>query len=264
MGWSVYASLGNTGLQIGLHDGAWQAVERCSVAELRRDGSWLQPLHHLLGASGLAPGECRRAVICSSTPDVAPLADATALLTGVEPLLLGRDFSVPMLAEYDPPGTLGQDRLLSGYAAQAMAGRPCVVLDAGTCLTCEAVSPTGALLPIAIAPGLPALRAGLLATAPHLGPGVQAALLQSDVPRVPAGSTADSLLCGLHHSLQATARELVSAARTALGDDAGDRVPVVVTGGDAAKALGAIAGDVRHLPLLLLDGLRVLADDLGL
>jgi len=264
MSWCLYASLGNTGLQVGLHDGAWRAVERYSVAELRRDGSWLQTLQRLLSVSGLPPGECRRALICASSPNVAPPADAIAQLIGVSPSLLGRDFTVPMPADYAPPGTLGQDRILSGYAAQAMAGRPCIALDAGTCLTCEAVSPAGALLPIAIAPGLPALRAGLLATAPHLGVGLQAALSHWDVPRVPAGSTADSLLSGLYHSLQATARELVWAARTALGDDAGEGVPVVITGGDGARVLGAIGGDVHHYPLLLLDGLRLLADDLGL
>jgi type III pantothenate kinase len=256
-----YANLGNTALQLGAYGDGWLADGRFEAAALRREGTWDRAVAHILDAAGVSPSSVQRCALCASTPDVLALCAALAEVTGVAPSVLGRDMTVPMQADYDPPGSLGQDRLLSGYAAAAMVGRPCIVLDAGTCLTCEAVSPEGVLLPVAIAPGLPALLSGVTQSAAHLSPALQRAVADWATPRSPARSSAESLLSGLHHCLVGTARELVAAARSALD---GTSAPIVLTGGDAPTVLAALGAEVAHYPLLLLDGLRLLADEMRL
>ena len=257
----LYVNLGNTNLHLGVYDGGWLADGRFEVAALRREGTWDRAVAQILDAAGVSSSSVQRCALCASTPDARALCAALAAVIGVAPSVLGRDMTVPLEADYDPPGSLGPDRLLAGYAAAAMVGRPCIVLDVGTCLTCEAISPEGVLLPVAIAPGLPALLAGVTQSAAHLSPALQRAVANWATPRSPARSSEESLLSGLHHCLVGTARELVAAARSALD---GRSAPIVLTGGDAPAILAALGAEVSHYPLLLLDGLRLLAAEMRL
>ena len=80
-------------------------------------------------------------IICS----VAPLATrrfirALKRFSSIKPLLLGKDISIPLKNEYTKPGQLGEDRLVTSFAAIIRYGAPLIVVDCGTALTINVVS----------------------------------------------------------------------------------------------------------------------------
>ena len=76
----------------------------------------------------------------------------------------------------------------------------------------------------------------------------------------PARSTATSLATGLAASIMGATQQLVAAAMRTLGDSA---APLVVTGGDGALVARSLPGTVTLLPMLVLDGLRMLDEAEG-
>jgi len=124
------------------------------------------------------------------------------------------------------PDSVGSDRLYAALGAAAALGRSCLVVDAGTALTVDALLVSGgarAFLGGAIAPG-PTLLAEALAAGtarlPRIEPHTGARAL--------GRSTADALQGGVVVGFRGAARELVEElAREAGFSDA----PVVLTGG---------------------------------
>ena len=123
-----------------------------------------------------------------------------------------------MPVAYDHPETYGQDRLLAAYGASELHGRPCIVLDAGTCVTCDAVPTEGGIHPIAIAPGLQTLMAGMGCAAPQLRAAIASGDPRSvaDAPRG-ARSTDDCIRFGLRSQLAGMCHECIAAACDVLG-----------------------------------------------
>ncbi len=124
------------------------------------------------------------------------------------------------------PGRVGVDRLYAAAGAAALCGRSCVVVDAGTALTVDAVlvgEGTRAFLGGAIAPG-PRLLAAALAAGTARLPRIE--------PRVGAGAlgtvTEDAIQAGVVVGFRGAAERLVEevAAEAGLGT-----MSVVLTGG---------------------------------
>lgn len=152
------------------------------------------------------------------------------------------------------PERVGRDRLHAAAGAALLLARSCVVVDAGTCLTVDAlrVSSDGAsFLGGAIAPG-PALLARALATG--------AARLPEVAPRPGAHAlgrvTEEALEAGIVVGFRGAAARLVEElAREAELPEA----PVVLTGGASAFLLEPAPFTpraLRHEPDLLQLGLR--------
>jgi len=131
-----------------------------------------------------------------------------------------------------PPESVGQDRLYAAAGAAARLARSCVVVDAGTALTVDALrveGERGIFLGGAIAPG-PALLSEALAAGtarlPRVEPVSGAPALGTD--------TAAALRAGIGVGLRGAARELVEEVARAAGLGA---APVVLTGGARAFLL---------------------------
>jgi len=257
----LYADLGNTTLHMGIWLDGWVGARRVAMRDLQGPEAWREALSRFARECGLPDGECGGALGCASTKLRGPLAQAVREVFGVSLRLLGQDLVAPMAAEYDDPASIGQDRLLGGFAAWRAAGGPCIVLDAGTCVTCDVVAEEGILIPIAIAPGLPAMRRGVELLAPHLGEALAASPAQ-ELPTEsgPARSTRQSIAAGLAHALGGCAQRLIGAARSVLPQDA--PAQVILTGGDASLLASLLAEPARLAPMLNLDGLRQI-DELG-
>lgn len=247
----AYADLGNTSLHVGLWRDQWLVGARLRADE--DETNLVAQLAALLQAGGVEPHNCSGALICTNSP-----APDTVLMTmggmlQVAPRVVGTDVKVPLAVAYRDPSQYGQDRLLAAWTALQIVGGPCIVLDAGTCLTCEVATPQQ-VLPVGIAPGLGAMRRGVLAAAPALGTAVERSVSQpSSWPLMPARSTEDCLRVGLYSALAGAADRMVAIARTQPGFA---DVPLVVTGGNAPALLSLITTPARHEPLLLLNGLQ--------
>ena len=157
------------------------------------------------------------------------------------------------------PDQVGRDRLFAARGALAELGASCLVVDAGTALTVDAVlalpepddGRSGAFLGGAIAPG-PRLQAEALARG--------AARLPRVEPRPGAAAlgrgTAEAILAGVVVGFRGAARELVR--RITVEAELPADVPIVLTGGARAVLLEPepfvrdplVREDLVHLGLL--------------
>ncbi len=152
---------------------------------------------------------------------------------------------------YALPDDLGVDRWLGLIAARTgWHGRPLLVVSAGTALTVDALAADGRHLGGVIAPGLAAMRQGLLDAAPGL-------------KRHAGGRESDDWALASDEAIASgclqAALGLVERARSRLSSPA-DAL-LLMTGGDAPRLLPALVGAVEHRPRLVLEGLAICADD---
>jgi len=159
-----------------------------------------------------------------------------------------------------PPEETGDDRLLAARGALELFGEACVVVDAGTALTVDAVRPAaarsspgesrGCFLGGAIAPG-PELMAAALARG---GARLECIEPRPGVAALGRGTTA-ALEAGVVLGFRGAARELVGAVEA----DAGWRdAPVVLTGGARGLLLEPepfLERSIREEPELVQRGL---------
>jgi type III pantothenate kinase len=149
---------------------------------------------------------------------------------------------------------VGPDRLVNGYAAAHLYGRPVVVVDCGTATTVDAVDASGAFVGGAIAPGLVMGLAGLAARTARL-PRVEPRLPERAIGRDTVSAIAAGAVLGhrilVEGLLARVRRELAAPAGIAPAD-----VLAVLTGGLAATAWGrSIEGFDAVDPDLTLRGL---------
>lgn len=189
-------------------------------------------------------------------------AVATVNPDGSEPLLAwihDRGFSRPI--ELDDPAMLplrvelsraesvGIDRLLNAVAINARrpAGRPAVVVDAGSAITVDAVTPDGAFIGGAIAIGL-----GVSARALHEFT-YWLPLVQVSAAPAPVGkSTPEAMQSGLFWGTVGAIKELVRRVAARLDGD-----PLVyLTGGDGELLAPHLDRPVELAPELTLHGIH--------
>jgi type III pantothenate kinase len=139
--------------------------------------------------------------ICSSAPAATPslLAAIEPTFGIADPLVLGPDTDFGMEIHYDPPESVGRDRLANVLAARERdyggimpKGVAKVVVDLGTATTFDVLDASGGFAGGAIAPGLYTAATALLTSASHL-PEFELAR-----PRSPIGhTTVEALQSGI-------------------------------------------------------------------
>jgi type III pantothenate kinase len=162
---------------------------------------------------------------------------------------------LPLKVRLERPDMVGVDRLLDAVAANALRTphRPAVVVDVGTAITVDLLSPDGEFLGGAILPGI-----GMSARALHeftdLLPAVE---MTEPIAPPPALGTAtvEALRAGLFWGAVGGIRELIER----LTDSSGARPQVFLTGGAGAALAAALGAGVRHVPHLTLAGIAIAA-----
>ncbi len=254
MKWIWYADLGNCTLHWGgWAENSWRASGRVSTKHLQGpDG--LQIIKEELARSGLVASDCQQAVLCATAPATKTSIErwvAQILMTATA--VLGTDFQAGIPTEYYHPGQVGQDRLANARGAIERCGAPVVVVDFGSCLTCDAISAEGVFVGGAIAPGLPGCRKAIVSIG-HLAEPLEEALAQQGLaPLRPGRSTSECLSLGIYYGLAGSAERLVAIMRQHLAADA----PVIATGGDARTIIPLCQTQMSVEPMLTLDGLRL-------
>lgn len=201
-------------------------------------------------AKALEAIEADAALICSVVPAKCRiLEDFIASrcpihrLTHQSPLELGID--------YPKPETIGADRLANAVGVVARHGFPAVVIDFGTAVTFDVISPEPAYCGGVIAPGLGAMSEYL---------GRKTALLPpfelAEPPTAIGKSTASAMQAGAVIGYRGLVREILSEIRRELG-----HTPhTVATGGDAALIARGVSEIDQVDPDLTLHGLRIIAE----
>ncbi|NIK56152.1 type III pantothenate kinase [Kribbella shirazensis] len=188
--------------------------------------------------------------VCSAVPHVLhELRDVVSRYYQDVPSVVvepGVKTGLPVLV--DNPREVGTDRIANALAAVHKYGAPCLVVDVGTAITIDVVSPAGAFIGGVIAPGIETATDALGQAAAQLR---RVELVR---PRsVVAKNTVEALQSGAIHGYAALVDGLVTRIRTeqSLNDD----LPVILTGALAPLLADELTAPVSHEPLLTLHGL---------
>ncbi len=164
-----------------------------------------------------------------------------------EVLLARRDFEVPIRVDLERPEEVGTDRLVGALAAFERFGASLVV-DCGSAVTFDVVSPECVYLGGAIAPGLH-LTARALAEWTALLPKVE----PEPNPPLLGKSTEQAISSGLVNGLAAMIDGMVERYRRALPFE----FTAVATGGAAAVIFPMTTQLVDFIPVLTLEGVHI-------
>lgn len=167
-----------------------------------------------------------------------------------EALALGPGVRTGISIAIDNPRELGADRLANAVAAHRRhPGTACIVVDFGTATNFDVVSAGAEYLGGVIAPGIETSLEALAQRAARL---VKVDL--ASPTRVIGRSTAESTRAGVVLGTVAMVDGLVGRIRAELGSD---RAHVIATGGLAGLVCRHSQAIDEHLPLLTLEGLRL-------
>ncbi|MHB8635353.1 MAG: type III pantothenate kinase [Fimbriimonadaceae bacterium] len=239
--------VGNTSTHVGVWDGrAWRGTWRRGTAGIEAEAEFAGWLSDRLTEAGV--GEAvHRVVVGSVVRSVTEtVVQASARVAESVPIQLADDSRLRMPLQYDPPSSLGADRLANALAARASCTLPVLVVDIGSATTFDAVDRSGAFVGGAIMPG-PALSAAALT-------GIGLPEITLDMPPGPIGnSTVRSLRCGVMLGHAAAIQGLATRIVAELGGD----TTVVATGGLGEPFISVCPVLTAYHPTLTLDGLVV-------
>ena len=146
---------------------------------------------------------------------------------------------------YEQPARLGSDRWAALVAAWHLVGARCLVVSCGTATTVDALSDDGEFLGGLILPGVELMQRSLCDATAQLNPGRGE---YAEFPR----NTADAMFSG---AVQAVCGA-IERQHGLLGD-----APVVLSGGAAEALRGRLKLPLRLEDNLVLQGLRLIAQE---
>jgi type III pantothenate kinase len=251
--------IGNTNVTAGLFEGARLISQfRVRTETARTPDEYASLLASLISlrVDPAAFAAIDAVAIASVVPAVtATIERACREYIGVAPLIVSAATTETGLTiAYEPPASLGADRLVNAYAAYtqyAGSGRGCIVVDYGTATKLEVVSATGVYRGGVILPGVGISLDALFSRG--------AQLRQIPLTPIPAsaigGTTADALRAGILFGYAAQTDGLVARFRREMPEK---EVCVIATGG-LAELIAPHAACIDRMDLnLTVTGLRLL------
>lgn len=244
----LLVDIGNTRIKWGcLEDEALSQLGQ----EIRPDGAF-----DVFARSAWATLSPPQRVIVSNVAGPA-VADALASFVSQE-WQITPEFVVPsaqgqgVTNAYPEPQKLGADRWAALIGARSLMGnRACLIVDAGTAITIDILTPQGKHQGGLIVPGIEMMRRVLtqdtaLINCDHPLPNISQDLLAMD--------TASAVKAGSLYAALAVIDRVAADVGSAiiLGDS-------LITGGDADTLLPLLSGRFKHEPNLVLKGLALIA-----
>ena len=246
--------VGNTHCVFGVwHEGRWAAQWRHRTdPETTEDqlGAWLRTMFKLAGL----PWAIERAVCaCVVPPMTEPLRLLAERWLRVPLRFLKDGASVGLTVTYQPPTSVGADRLANALGALALVPSPLIVVDFGTGTNFDAVDGEGRYLGGAIMPGILSGSEALFRRAAKL-PHVEGLALTAPSQAI-GRTTVESLQSGIVLGYADGIDGLLRRMSLELGG--GCRT--IATGGLGGMFSDLCEGIERFEPTLTLDGLRIAA-----
>lgn len=251
--------VGNTSTVLGLFDGPRLAAHwRVATNRLRMADQYAVFLKSLLELEDLPPPS--RAIISSVAPPVErELAAALRRYWRAESSIVTSSALEGILRiETDNPREVGADRLVNAIAALERPAEAFIVVDFGTATNFDLIAKPDRLLGVALAPGPLVAAEALFARA--------AKLPRVDLVAPPAAvgkNTVTALQSGLVFGYAEMVDGMVERIRREI-EPGIEEVEVIATGGFADVVRGHCRNVDTFLPLLTLQGLRKIADRLGI
>jgi len=192
-------------------------------------------------------------------PTTSRLLDFLRARRPADPITLLAAGDLPLKVKLPRPDMVGIDRLLDAVAANHLrqAGRAAAVVDVGTAITVDLLSPAGEFLGGAILPGI-AMSARAMHDQTDLLPLVEMAELDEPPPAV-GTDTRQAMRAGLFWGAVGAVGRLVEQ----FAREVGYRPQVFITGGAGPIVAEMLGRDARYLPHLTLAGIALVAERYG-
>lgn len=247
---TLLLDLGNSRLKAGLAlpDGSVRVLGEAA----HREAGMAAALAAALGGGRPPAGSAWCANVAGREAGVALAAALGALGGGPLEFLRARAEAGGVRCAYAEPARLGADRWAALLGARGLAQTDCLVVDAGSALTIDALRADGRHLGGWILPGL-----GMMVGALEARTGDLAVLRRASGPDGPGAFPADTGPAMTGGALLAAAGAVLRA-RDRLAGHAGGPVRLLLTGGDA-PVLAAELGQGELAPDLVLRGLAAVA-----
>ena len=250
----LVVDVGNTQTHFGVFvEGQDALAEHWRFATVREStGDELAAaLSSLLALRGLSFSDVDASIVSSTVPQLSEQWTAVAeRYLGHEMLVVGPTIRTGMPIRIDNPREVGADRLVNAVAAYDRVADKCVVIDFGTAITYDAVSPAGEYLGGIITPGAEISIDALYDRAAKL-PKVELAEPRSLIGK----STVEAIRSGIVFGFAGQVEGIVRRLRDELGAD----TKAIATGGLAQVLVPFIRETIDEVDeLLTLVGLRLI------
>jgi type III pantothenate kinase len=153
--------------------------------------------------------------------------------------------------DYPQPEKIGADRLANAAAVAALFGAPAVVVDFGTAVTFDIISPGKKYIGGVIAPGLAAMTSYLFEKTALL-PRIDLSEPKSAIGK----SSREAMMAGAVFGYRGLVREILAQIKSELGSP--KKLLVVATGGYAELIASKLSEIQVVHPNLTLEGLRII------
>ena len=191
--------------------------------------------------------------IGSGVPELTQIVSDLFRGIGLDVVVLNASSKLPISISYQPPESVGIDRLANVVGAKLLYGAPAIVVDVGTAVTVDVLNADNIFVGGAIWAGPHTVSRALGANAAALHE------VEISTPTNAIGrSTVECLQSGIMHGLLGGAERLIRHTRAELGTNA----PVIVTGGGADYLHELKTLVTAFEPALTLHGLRAIYESL--
>ena len=242
---------GNTNTVLGLYQGSsLRALWRLATNREQTADEYGIVIHNLFAFEKIQISDVSGIMIASVVPPLnAVLTEMAQKYFKMEPLFLGPGTRTGMAILVDTPQEMGADRVADAVAAFEKYGGPCIVIDFGTAITFDCISPKGEYLGGVIMPGIGIAAEALFQRTAKL-PHVEI----REPERVIGTNTISHIQSGLFYG----AVDAVDGMLDRLCAVMGKQTKVIATGGQAPLVAGASKYKPTIDSSLTLDGLRII------
>lgn len=245
--------VGNTDIVVGLSDGTrWIEIWRKSSKIKGSPLTYISWLNLLFLENNIVPQQISQVVYSSVVPSLNDvLLPAFSSLFEKEPIIIGPDIYPLLKVDIHHPYELGSDLFANAVATHHRFKENCVIVDFGTALTFTTVSKEGAILGVAIAPGLRTAVKSLFANTAQLPE------VPLTVPESPIGkNTVESIQAGVLIGYKGLVKFMIQEIENELGG----KLIAVGTGGHSA-IIPSLEGIFTVIDKkLTLEGLKIIGE----
>ena len=232
---------GNTRIKWGVREaGVWRVFGACATADSAM-------LSSALGEAA----RCQRSIVSNVAGAAVRRALEQALRANkcTPEFIASRAAQCGVRSSYDDPTQLGCDRWAALLAAHRLFPGACLVVNAGTALTVDALTEEGVFLGGLIAPGPQLMRRALAEHTAGL------AIRPGEVRYFPA-NTGDALVSGAAHACAGAVERMAVFMR----ESGHESLRLILSGGGADALRPLLAMETELVPNLVLEGLATIAE----